>query len=36
LTVFVIACVGLLLLLAASRWIAVLGGMIPAKKEAAV
>jgi carbon starvation protein len=33
LTVFVMSCVGLLLLLAASRWVAVLGGMIPKKEE---
>ena len=31
LTVFVMACVSMLLLLAASRWVAVLGGMVPAK-----
>jgi len=35
LTVFVMACVSMLLLLAASRWIAVLGGMVPGKSEAA-
>ena len=34
LTVFVIVCVGTLLLMAASRWLAVLGGMVPARKEA--
>jgi carbon starvation protein len=33
LTIFVIACVGLLLLLAVSRWVAVLGGMMPTKEE---
>jgi carbon starvation protein len=32
LTIFVVTCVGLLLLLSASRWIAVLGGMIPSKE----
>ena len=32
LTVFVIASVGSLLLMAASRWLAVLGGMVPAKR----
>ncbi len=34
LTVFVIACVGTLLLLAASRWVAVLNGMVPTRKTA--
>jgi carbon starvation protein len=29
LTIFVITCVGMLLLLSASRWLAVLGGMVP-------
>jgi carbon starvation protein len=33
LTLFVIVCVGTLLLMAVSRWVAVLRGMIPVKKE---
>jgi carbon starvation protein len=36
LTVFVIVSVGLLLLMAASRWVAVVGGMLPAKAREAV
>jgi carbon starvation protein len=36
LTVFVIACVGTLLLMAASRWVAVLAGMTRARTESAV
>jgi carbon starvation protein len=36
LTVFVIVSVGLLLLMAASRWIAVLGGMVPVKAREVV
>jgi carbon starvation protein len=36
LTVFVMACVSMLLLLAASRWVAVISGMVPLKSEAAV
>jgi carbon starvation protein len=35
LTIFVIACVGLLLLIAVSRWIAVLGGMMRTQEEGA-
>ncbi|HLN27984.1 MAG TPA: carbon starvation CstA family protein [Gemmataceae bacterium] len=35
LTVFVIACVGMLLLLAVSRWAAVVFGMVPARIDAA-
>ena len=34
LTLFVVACVGMLLMLAASRWVAVLTGMIPANSKA--
>jgi hypothetical protein len=34
--VFVMACVSMLLLLAASRWVAVISGMVPLKSEAAV
>jgi carbon starvation protein len=33
LTIFVIACVGMLLLMAASRWVAVMGGMVDHRKE---
>jgi len=33
LTLFVIACVGMLLLMAASRWVAVLGGLIPERND---
>lgn len=33
LTVFVIACVGTLLLMAVSRWVAVVGGLMAARKE---
>src|SRR5262249_52695516 len=33
LTLFVILCVGSLLLLAASRWVAVITGMIPARRD---
>ncbi len=33
LTIFVIACVGMLLLLAASRWVAVIAKMVPARGE---
>jgi carbon starvation protein len=33
LTIFVVSCVGLLLLIAASRWVGVLGGMIPVKSK---
>ncbi len=33
LTVFVIACVGTLLLMAASRWVAVLGGFVPVREK---
>ena len=33
LTVFVVTCVGLLLLIAVSRWVGVLGGMIPVKAK---
>jgi hypothetical protein len=29
----VIACVGMLLLMAASRWVAVLGGLIPERND---
>jgi carbon starvation protein len=36
LTVFVITCVGMLLVLAVSRWVAVLFGMIPARAEKTV
>jgi len=36
LTIFVMTCVGLLLLLSASRWVAVLGGMIPVKESSSV
>jgi carbon starvation protein len=36
LTVFVVTCVGLLLLLSASRWVAVLGGMISSKESSSV
>src|SRR5262249_10331799 len=36
LTIFVITCVGLLLLLAVSRWVAVLGGMVPRQEERSV
>lgn len=32
LTVFVVTCVGLLLLMAVARWVAVLGGMVPARR----
>jgi carbon starvation protein len=32
-TVFIVACVGTLLLIAASRWVAVLGGLVPRKGE---
>jgi carbon starvation protein len=35
LTLFVIACVGLLLLLAASRWVGVMTGLTPAREEKA-
>ncbi len=35
LTVFVVACVGALLLMAAARWLAVLGGMAPVRPELA-
>jgi hypothetical protein len=33
LTVFVLACVGALLVIAVSRWIAVAAGMVPARTE---
>jgi carbon starvation protein len=33
LTVFVVVCVGTLLLMAASRWVAVLGGLVPGRKD---
>ena len=33
LTVFVVVCVGLLLLMAVSRWIGVLTGLVPAQAE---
>jgi len=36
LTIFVVTCVGLLLLLSASRWIGVLAGMIPSKETSSV
>jgi carbon starvation protein len=32
-TVFIVLCVATLLLIAASRWVAVLGGLVPPRKE---